>query len=80
MKVELTQAAVDLDRRAMMKVPDAAGVRFTCQEGAVWITLDDVLRDIVLEAGQSFTSDEHEHRAALIYALQPSTVELATTY
>ena len=63
---------VSLDRRAMFSVPDAAGVRFTCHEGSIWITLDGDTRDIVLGDGDGFSSQEH--RRALIYALAPSQV------
>ena len=63
---------VSLDVRAMFSVPDAAGVRFTCHQGSVWITLDGDVRDIVLDSGQAFSSPDH--RRALVYALAPSQV------
>jgi hypothetical protein len=67
---------VSLDVRAMFSVPDAAGVRFSCRQGSVWITLDGDSRDIVLDPGQDFSSDQH--RRALIYALAPAQVRLDT--
>ncbi len=63
---------ISLDTRGMFSVPDAAGVRFTCRQGSVWITLDGDTRDIVLGDGQGFSSTEH--RRALVYALAPSQV------
>ena len=58
--------------RAVHRMADAAGVTITCREGSVWITVDNDPRDIVLEAGGSFTASDHAR--ALIYALEPSTV------
>ena len=56
----------------MFKLPDAAGVEIVCRDGAVWITLDNDLRDYVLEAGDTFTNTEHKR--ALIYAMRPSSI------
>ena len=58
----------------MLEIPDAAGVRVSCNEGCLWITLDNDPRDIVLEPGQFFAGTQH--RRALIYALQASTLGL----
>ncbi|MBX3652591.1 MAG: DUF2917 domain-containing protein [Ramlibacter sp.] len=63
---------MSLDRRALFSVADAAGVQITCREGAVWITLDNDPRDIVLEPDASFTATDH--RRAIVYALQASRV------
>jgi hypothetical protein len=65
---------VALAHRALFEVSDAAGVALRCDEGCVWITLDDDPRDIVLSAGEAFATNEHRH--ALIYALQPSQLSL----
>lgn len=59
-----------LDRRRLFEIPDAHGMKLTCREGCLWITLDNDLRDIVLEPGETFTGDTH--RRALVYALQAS--------
>ena len=64
-----------LEPRTMFDVADAAGVQILCREGSLWVTLDGDPRDIVLDAGESFTPDEH--RRALIYALAPSSLSLA---
>ena len=65
---------LQLPHRSLYRVDDAAGVRFSCREGVVWITLDNDPRDIVLEAGQQFTGDAHAR--ALIYAMQPSSIQI----
>ena len=68
--------SVNLQPRAMFSVPDAADVRITCGEGAVWITLDHDVRDILLDPGEVFVGREHSR--AIIYALKPSTIRVAT--
>jgi hypothetical protein len=70
MNTELHPAELQLQPRALYSVEDASQVRFTCREGALWITLDNDERDVVIEAGEDFTTPEH--RRALVYALQPS--------
>ena len=64
-----------LPARQMFTVPDASAVRIVCTAGALWLTLDHDEHDVVLEAGEGF--ETAERRRALVYALQPSTFELA---
>jgi hypothetical protein len=75
MNTTSNQFDLSLARQAMFNVSDAAGVQIACHEGSVWVTLDGDTRDVVLDAGDSFTATEH--RRALIYALRPSTLSLA---
>ncbi|MEO7548186.1 MAG: DUF2917 domain-containing protein [Ramlibacter sp.] len=65
-----------LEPRAIHRISDAAGFHVSCREGSVWITLDDDPRDIVLEAGQCFSS--REHRRALIYAFDRARLNLTS--
>lgn len=78
-------AGVDLrlPREAILSVPDAADVQILCRDGAVWITLDGQLRDFVLQRADAFSTPEH--RRALIYAMEPSSITVlaaarTTTY
>lgn len=64
--------SLNLRHQALFSVPDAANTRIACVEGTVWITLDHDPRDIVLEACGVFTTQEH--RRALVYAMEPSTI------
>jgi hypothetical protein len=66
---------LQLDAKTMFDVTDAAGVTILCREGSLWVTLDGDPRDIVLDAGASFTPSDH--RRALIYALAPASLSLA---
>jgi len=66
--------ALTLAHQAMFSVSDAAGVQILCHEGSLWVTLDDDPRDIMVDAGGSFLTTEH--RRALIYAMEPSSLSL----
>jgi Protein of unknown function (DUF2917) len=65
---------LQLPHRSIFNVPDASGVQITCRTGSVWITLDNDPRDIVLQAGESYTGTDH--RQAIIYALDASQLVL----
>jgi hypothetical protein len=65
---------VELRHHALFSLTDAAEVRIHCHQGVVWITLDNDPRDIVLEAGGSFSTPKH--RRALIYALESSRLSV----
>ena len=65
---------VTLGHQGLFDIADAAGVTLRCDQGDVWLTLDNDPRDIVLSAGEVFTTDQHRH--ALVYALSPATLTL----
>jgi hypothetical protein len=67
---------VTLSRRQLFEIPDAASVRIVCTSGCVWLTLDNDIRDFVLEPGESL--DLPDARRALLYAIEPSSFVLAT--
>ena len=54
MKLELKNGAVKLGPNQTLKVVDGAGSTVTAVEGSVWITEENVSRDVVLEPGESF--------------------------
>lgn len=67
-----TTRLISLPARRLVEIAQPA--RIECREGSVWITLDHDPRDIVLERGETF---EHDGlRRALVYAFEPSTLEL----
>ncbi|MED5621946.1 DUF2917 domain-containing protein [Ideonella sp. BN130291] len=67
-------ATLTLPPRALHTLHDAQGTQITCNEGCLWVTLDHDPRDIVLEAGQSFTVPDA--RRTLVYALKASRLAL----
>ncbi|WP_194792924.1 DUF2917 domain-containing protein [Caenimonas koreensis] len=68
---------LQLPRRALHSINDAAGLDLVCREGSVWITLDEDQKDYVIEAGETFTTKEH--RRAVVYALETSRVAIERT-
>jgi hypothetical protein len=64
-----------LPNQSVLALPDAHEVDIECRSGALWITLDNDRRDIVLNPGQHFRADSH--RRALVEAIEPSCVRLS---
>jgi hypothetical protein len=75
MNTDLPRFELDLPHRAIFTVPDSDGIAIECERGSVWVTLDDDPRDIVLAAGERFTSTSH--RRALVSALESSRIAIA---
>ncbi|MBU2407182.1 MAG: DUF2917 domain-containing protein [Gammaproteobacteria bacterium] len=65
-------ATLDLPRQGIVALPDAHDIDIECRAGALWITVDHDLRDVVLAPGDHFRSPTH--RRVTISALQPSRV------
>ena len=74
MQIDIDSIGLDLKKNAMLRVPDTSGLHIAVNSGAIWLTLDNDPRDIVLEPGDTFIGDQH--RRGLIYALRPSNVAL----
>lgn len=68
--------AVSLPARRLFALPAGAAVHVRCTAGSLWLTLDHDPRDIVLAAGDSFTTPGN--RRALVYALEPAAFVLGT--
>ncbi|MBC7603326.1 MAG: DUF2917 domain-containing protein [Ramlibacter sp.] len=68
---------LNLPHRTIHSIDDASGLQLVCREGSVWITLDGDLKDYVLEAGETFTTQEH--RRAVVYALETSRLRIERT-
>jgi len=65
---------ISLPARQLFEMPDASAVRILCTAGRLWLTLDDDLRDVILEPGDSFEAGAA--RRALFYAMEPSAFTL----
>ena len=76
MRTDNNPTALFLKHRAMFSLPDPAGVEIGCHDGVLWITQDNDPRDIVLQAGESFTPQVHQR--VLIYAIKPSILALTS--
>jgi hypothetical protein len=54
MRIELQSGGLRLDRGQILKLRDGAGSTICAREGSVWITEENLPRDIVLEAGNCY--------------------------
>lgn len=59
--------ATRLARRGLISLRDRVGEQIECLEGSLWITQEGDVRDVVLEAGNTFTLDRQG--TAIVYAL-----------
>ena len=66
---------ITLPRQQLFAIPDASALRILCTRGCIWVTVDDDLRDFVLEPGEKF--EVPDARRALIYAMEPSSFLLS---
>lgn len=64
-----------LPARAVHSIPDVAGLQLRCNEGTLWLTLDNDPRDVILEAGETFVGTEH--RKGVVYALKEARLSVA---
>ena len=63
-----------LAARAVHSIADVHGLQLRCNEGTLWLTLDHDPRDVILEAGESFTGTEH--RRGVVYALADAQLSM----
>jgi hypothetical protein len=75
MKIELEPGALRLAGGQTLKVMDALGSTICCNEGAVWITEENVPDDVVLEAGHCYRLSRKG--LALVHAFGDASVALA---
>ena len=75
MKIELQPGALKLARGQTLKVRDALGSTICCNEGSVWITEEDMRKDVVLEAGGCYQL--RRAGLALVHAFGDATLALA---
>lgn len=75
MKIELEPGALRLARGQTLKVTDALGSTICVREGSVWITEENVPKDVVLEAGHCYRLSRKG--LALVHAFGDAAVALA---
>jgi hypothetical protein len=75
MKLELQPGALRLARGQTLRVIDALGSTICVQQGSVWITEENVPKDVVLEAGHCYQLSRQG--LALVHAFGDAAVALA---
>lgn len=68
-----TQQVFRLDQDALLRLPYGRGTSVACLEGAIWVTHDDDLHDVILEPG---TPLRLRRDRAILQALRPATVAI----
>jgi hypothetical protein len=75
LQMALDEVPVRLAGRKLVRLQDAAGSTVRAIDGSVWITQEGDQRDIVLEAGESFTVDRTG--AALVWPFDDAIVSVS---
>lgn len=75
MKIDASGSGVHLGKHGNIQLRDAAGWTVRALGGTVWITQDEDVRDVVLEAGESFVIDRDG--VTLLYALDDARICVA---
>ena len=75
MKPVLDIKPVRLAARTVHSIEGGKGLQVTAVAGAVWLTQDGDLRDVVLTRGQSFILDRQGR--AVLYALKDAAIVVA---
>lgn len=63
-----------LTKGATLRVQHPHGLEVVCLHGALWITHDGDVKDVVLQPGQRHTADRHA--CMLVHALDAAEVQL----
>ncbi len=72
-----TPSRIHVRRGGIIRLDGAMGTAILCHAGAVWVTLEDDSRDILIEAGESFVIDRGG--LSLVCAIAgPAEVAIAT--
>ena len=69
-----THHPIRLRRSQPLPLPAAVGTEILCEDGAVWITQDHDIRDIVLKRGERFRLDVDA--PAMVQAFDTATISL----
>lgn len=59
MWINTPNARLAIAARRGLRLKDARGARLRAVQGTLWITIDNDLRDIVLDPGETFEVDSH---------------------
>ncbi|MEO8936971.1 MAG: DUF2917 domain-containing protein [Burkholderiaceae bacterium] len=68
MQIKSRRELIPVPKGNLLTLSQGGPVEIGCESGTVWITQDNDVRDVVLNAGEQFVSDRPG--TVLVYALQ----------
>lgn len=74
MQIEFGRSTLSLARDGLLALRDAQGTRILCHEGALWVTQEGDIRDIVIGPGDALTL--RAPGLTVVTAVQPSRLTL----
>ena len=74
MQIEFGRSTLSLARDGLLALRDAQGTQILCQEGAVWVTQEGDIRDIIIGPGDALTI--HAPGLTVVTAVQASKLTL----
>ena len=74
MTLNLDRPVLALDAGQVLSLDDAAGARISVRLGAVWVTYEGSLKDVVLSPGESLVVAKDGR--TLVQALKPAYVSI----
>ncbi len=74
MQIEFGRSTLTLARDGLLALRDAQGTQILCHEGAIWVTQEGDIRDIVIGPGDALTV--HAPGLTVVTAVQPSALTL----
>lgn len=76
MMISFNEASMEVRRKQVLLLRDAAGARLRCTRGSLWLTQDGGGQDIVLAPGDCFTVERDG--LTLVSALKDGSVLIAS--
>lgn len=74
MQIEFGRSTLTLARDGLLALRDAQGTQLLCHEGAIWVTQEGDIRDIIIGPGDALTV--RAPGLTVVTAVQPSTLTL----
>lgn len=74
MQIEFGRSTLSLARDGLLALRDAQGTRILCHEGALWVTQEGDIRDLIIGPGDALTL--RAPGLTVVTAVQPSTLTL----
>lgn len=77
MQIDFGRSTLSLARDGLLALRDAQGTQILCHEGAIWVTQEGDIRDIIIGPGDALTV--HAPGLTVVTAVQPSTLSLVAS-